>query len=74
MEVVFKIFKISKITLSSTKSRTTNVKKQVLLISSYFTSIPDGWRVGRRAGGQAAGGNENKANSASQLKLELGLG
>jgi hypothetical protein len=27
-----------------------------------------------RAGGRVAGLNENKANSASQLKLELGLG
>jgi hypothetical protein len=29
---------------------------------------------GRAAGGQVAGLNENKANSANQLKLELGLG
>jgi hypothetical protein len=37
----------------------------VKLISINFTTIPDGW---------VAGLNENKANSASQLKLELGLG
>jgi hypothetical protein len=42
-----------------------NVTWVVKLISSYFTTIPDGW---------VAGLNENKANSASQLKLELGLG
>jgi hypothetical protein len=41
----------------------------VKLISSYFTTIPDGQPAGR-----VAGLNENKANSASQLKLELGLG
>jgi hypothetical protein len=37
----------------------------VKLISSYFTTIPDG---------RVAGLNENKANSANQLKLELVLG
>jgi hypothetical protein len=41
----------------------------VKLISIYFTTILDGQSAGR-----VAGLNENKANSASQLKLELGLG
>jgi hypothetical protein len=45
--------------------RTTNVTRQVYLISSYFTTFPAG---GRRVGVLI----ENKTNSA-QLELELGL-
>jgi hypothetical protein len=37
--------------------------------SGRVAGRPDG-----RAGGRVAGLNENKANSASQLKLQLGLG
>jgi hypothetical protein len=51
----------------------------VKLISSYFTTLMDGGCTGyvvvvAQDMWQVAGLNENKANSALQLKLELGLG
>ena len=57
--------------------RSTNVIRQVLLFSSYFTTFPGlvapaMWFWLRRLCGGWVGENENKANSA-QLELELGL-
>ena len=55
-----------------TLSRPINVRKQVLLNSCYFTTIPGGW-PGGRVGGWAAGLIEIKANSVQfQLKLPVG--
>jgi hypothetical protein len=48
-------------------SRPTTLRKQVLLFSSYFTTIPDGRADGRRAAGEI----NTKANSA-QLSLDWG--
>jgi hypothetical protein len=57
MEVIFQILK--------NLTCPTNVRKQVLLISSYFTTIPVGGCVG--------GEIENKANSVQfQVKLPAG--
>jgi hypothetical protein len=60
-------------------SRPTNVRKQVQLISNYLTTILDGGGAGYVVVAAqdmwwVAGLNENKANSAHQLKQELGLG
>ena len=52
-----------KVVFISTRTSPTNVTKHVLLISSYFTTIPGG-----RAAGRPAGSNENKTNSV-QLSL-----
>ena len=48
-------------------TRPTYVRKQVLLISFYFITIPGGWM----GGGWPAGGIETKTNSF-QLNLPVG--
>ena len=47
----------SKNCFEHSKSRLTNVRKQLLLISRYFTTIPGGWPAG-------AGYSKNTTNSA----------